>query len=215
MRYPAAEWMPGPPSKVNRGVNTCRGVVCHSMVGPYSAALAELYRFSRRASWHYSVLKDGRVIAHYPDEAQAWHAGSAYNNSTIGVEHEGGLSPVSEPLTPAQLAASVRLVQWLAKAHGFPLVRTVGLWEHNEVSGEPTACPSGRIPWDQYIEEDDDMAIELVWVPMPLGGGRLYVLGQGDPRWIADGVGAADLQRAYGAPQRALSWAAIKALGAK
>jgi N-acetyl-anhydromuramyl-L-alanine amidase AmpD len=101
------------------------------------------------------VLKDGTVIAHYPDEAQTWHAGSAYNNSTIGLEHEGGLSPTNEPLTPAQLAASVALVRWLSARHGFPMTLRTGMWEHNWVSGEPTACPSGRIPWAQYTKEDD------------------------------------------------------------
>lgn len=152
--YPKAEWQSGPANKQNGGTNGCKGVVCHSMVGPYRAAFGELVKPSRRASWHYSVLQDGRVIVHYPDEAQTWHAGSARNNDTIGIEHEGGFSPHNEPLTPKQLAASVDLVRWLSKTHGFPMTRGVGLLEHNEVSGEPTACPSRRIPWAEYTEED-------------------------------------------------------------
>ena len=212
MNWPKAISRPGPPSKVNGGVNSVRdGVVCHSMVGGWLAAMGELDNPLRRASWHYSVLQDGRVLAHYPDEARTWHAGSAFNNSTIGIEHEGGLQPTDEPLTPAQLSASVELVRWLAQAHGFPLVRGVGLHEHNEVSGAPTACPSDRIPWHYYTEEDDMAAIQLVWNP---DFGRLYVLGQGDPRWVAEPVAAAELQAAYGTPKVALGWRTLKALGA-
>ncbi len=150
--YPQSIWRPGPQSKVNGGVNTIQGVVCHSMVGSFGAAMGELDKLSRRASWHYSVLQNGDVYAHYADEAQTWHAGSAYNNSTIGIEHEGGFSPEDEPLTDAQRDASVALVRWLSQAHGFPLVRGNGLWEHREVSDTPTACPSGRIPWEFYTE---------------------------------------------------------------
>ncbi len=161
--YPNAVFEAGPPSKQNGGLNPVRGAVCHSMVGPYSAAKARLddaVTAGGRASWHYSVLQSGEVIQHYGNEARCWHAGSAYNNSTVGIEHEGGGyhadgSPnYSEPLTPPQLAASVALVRWLSQTHNFPLVRGVGLWEHNEVSGAPTACPSGRIPWDAYTLGD-------------------------------------------------------------
>ena len=175
MRYPNADWVPGPAQKVNGGTNTVKGVVCHSMVGPYAAALGELYKPTRRASWHYSVLKDGRVMCHYEDEAQTWHAGSAYNNDTIGIEHEGGLKPHDEPLRPAQRDASVALVRWLSQTHGFAMQRKSGLWEHNEVSGEPTACPSNRIPWAYYTEEEDEMWVRHVeaastpfWNPVPV-----------------------------------------------
>ena len=152
--YPQAIWRPGPWPKQNGGKNTCQGVVLHSMVGPYAAALGELDTPERRASWHYSVLKDGEVFQHYSDEVQAWHAGSAFNNSTIGIEHEGGLNPTNEPLTGLQRNASVSLIRWLAVQHNFKMERRVGLWEHNEVSDEPTACPSGRIAWEFYTEED-------------------------------------------------------------
>ena len=65
--------------------------------------------------------------------------------------------------------------------------------------------------FSEPVVEEDELAIELIWNP---DFGRMYVLGQGDPRWIADPKAAGDLQAAYGAPKRALSWAALKALGA-
>lgn len=157
--YPGAIWKDGPADK--QGYPSCRvnamqGVILHSMVGSFDAAMARLAS-DDRASWHYSVRQDGTVYVHYPDEAVAWHAGSRiWNSKLIGIEHEGGApGNEGEPLTDAQKAASVALVRWLSKTHGFPLVRFDGqsgaLYEHNQVYA--TACPSGRIPWDAYMEE--------------------------------------------------------------
>ena len=111
MNYPNAIWRPGPAFKVNGGVNACHGVTMHSMVGPLSAALGELGKPERRASWHYSVCQNGTVYAHSADEAQTWHAGSARNNDLTGIEPEGGVNPYAEPLTFAQSEARVALVR--------------------------------------------------------------------------------------------------------
>jgi len=74
----------------------------------------------------------------------------------------------------------------------------------------------GRVAAAMQTEpEEDDMAIELIWCPMPDGSGRLYVLGQGDPRWITNPAVATELTTKYGNPQRALSWGAMVALGAR
>lgn len=129
------------------------------MVGPLSAAFGELDRASRQASWHFSVAKGGQVYQHYPLTAATWHCGSPHwNQRLVGIEHEGGpVGNESEPLTTAQREASVRLVRWIARECGWSrLERRVNLWEHNEVSpaDRPTACPSGRIPWDAYTTEE-------------------------------------------------------------
>lgn len=94
------------------------------MVGYYAGALAELDKLTRRASWHFSILRNGQVIQHYDTELITWHCGSVYfNHKLIGIEHEGGYSPHNEPLTEAQKIASVELVNWLAATHGFALTR--------------------------------------------------------------------------------------------
>jgi N-acetyl-anhydromuramyl-L-alanine amidase AmpD len=213
--YPNAHAEPGPAFKQNGGKNKCRGVVCHSMVGSYAAARGELMNPNRRASWHYSVLKDGSVISHYPDEAQTWHCGSVRNNDLIGIEHEGGLNPHNEPLTRRQADASVNLVRWLGQTHHFPLVRHVSLWEHNEVSDAPTACPSGRIPWVQYSEEEDDMAITMAACGDAPGPAtyRVYALGSDAPKWIVGQLEANQLIATFGQP-KPLSWKSLQALGA-
>lgn len=166
MRYPDAIWRPGPAWKVNDAPLAPRGVVCHSAVG-YEAGLYAVLDGPTRASWHFSVLYDGIVLQHYETTAQTWHAQAA-DAFTVGIEHEGGYDPEDEPLRPAQLAASVALVRWLGQELGFALSRADGpeksLWEHNEFYAKP--CPSGRIPWERYTEEDEmtpeevDAAIE-------------------------------------------------------
>jgi N-acetyl-anhydromuramyl-L-alanine amidase AmpD len=156
--FPTGSWRPGPKSKQGYdglAVNAVKGVICHSMVGSFAGAMSRLDS-ADRASWHFSVCKDGRVFQHYDTLAVTWHAGSRiWNSKLIGIEHEGGApGNEGEPLTDAQKAASVALVRWLAKTHGFPLVRFNGLsgalFEHRDVYA--TSCPSGRIPWAAYVE---------------------------------------------------------------
>lgn len=127
MIYPEAIWTPGPVEKTGYPgytFNLCQGVVCHSMVGYKNGALAELYKLTRRASWHFSVLQNGQVLQHYDTELITWHCGSLYWNARlIGIEHEGGYNPTNEPLTVPQLESSVRLVKWLGSVHNFTLAR--------------------------------------------------------------------------------------------
>jgi len=147
--YPAAEQYFAPSWKVNGVINRSEGVVLHSMEGSYSGALTVLMGNSQ-ASWHFSILKDGRVIQHYPTTAACWHAGGPFaNNKFIGIEHEGR---VGEALTPEQLASSVGLVRWIAQEEGWLMARHTTMLEHNEVYN--TACPSGRIPWEAYVPDD-------------------------------------------------------------
>lgn len=181
--FPGAVDMPGPANKVWPDVNGDVGVICHSSAGTVAADLAELADVNNPRSWHYTVAQDGTVYEHYPLTASCWHAGShQWNARLIGIEHEGGAEPnVSEPLTPAQLASSTRLVAWIAQQLGWqpsrqPATRT--LYEHNEVY--PTACPSGRIPWEAYMPPADpitpsislEQSTELQYV---LGAGTLAI----------------------------------------
>lgn len=161
MRYPLADYQPAPLFKTYQEVNKVLGVVLHSMEGGWDAARRRLMDNNQPVSWQFSVLKDGTVIESYPVESSCWHGGNKkVNTSLVGIEHEG---VAGEPLTGPQEAASVALVGWLAQECHFALKRppepSCGLWEHQEVvewivpNAGPTACPSGRIPWEKYLEE--------------------------------------------------------------
>jgi hypothetical protein len=174
------------------------------MVGTYAGALTRLDGNgpNDQASWHYSVLQDGTVVQHYSDTVQCWHTGTARNNDLIGIEHEGGYNPVDEPLTPAQLAASVSLVHALAAKHGFPLTLRVGLWEHNW-TGYQTSCPSGRIPWAAYlatppppVQEDDEMKPFLA---LEIGSPNTWLIGFAKPILLGDANEVATMTALLGA----------------
>jgi len=156
----------GYPGAASRTLAEVEGETKHSAEGSYAAAMGELDKLTRQASWHFTACKDGRLYQHYPLESITWHCGlpgdrrqdtSLVGNLTlIGVEHEGGGPDApGEPLTEPQLQATLRLTQEvrrLCPSVGAPVLRK-NLWEHGWLSS--TSCPSGRIPWPKFLEEDE------------------------------------------------------------
>lgn len=139
--------MPGPVAHVYPEENAREGAILHSAAGRWRPDYSPTdTMIERGVSWHFSVYEDGRVEQHYPITASCWHAGSGkQNRRLIGIEHEG-----TGPLTPDQLEASKRLVEWLRVTCGWASSRRgVTLFEHRDVNAG-TECPSGRIPWAEY-----------------------------------------------------------------
>src|SRR5439155_12482154 len=140
----------GPAVKAG-GLRSGKGAVLHSAEGPLAASfrILSLTAGARPAdwqkSWHFTVAQDGAVFQHYPLGVVTWHAGPKANPFYTGIEHEG---VAGEPLTPAQLAGSARLLLWIAGAEGWPGPAAGWrgapgerlLFEHNEFMA--TACPS-------------------------------------------------------------------------
>lgn len=227
---PFVTWNPGKDAKAGyplpwpyggyRGPKV--GEVKHSAEGFWPGIYSRLFG-SNRASWHFTVGYD-RSEQHYAIDVNCWHAGDTdddggvrANIALVGIEH---LGTVGHPLTPYQIDMTTRISRWQAEQFGrLQLARypTLGpnVWtlaEHNEVSDEPTACPSGRIPWAEIIKEDD-MALTMVACGDSPTGYRVYAIGQGAPRWITDGKAAEQLIALFGAP-KAVAWRALVALGA-
>jgi hypothetical protein len=171
--YPAAVWRPGPAGKIWPGANACEGIIEHSAQGSLAGAWSVLDDVSAdadgrylAASWHFTIAKDGTVYQHYGLDRSPFHAGTKTQNlRLIGVEHEGGPpGNLAEPLTEAQIQASVLLARWIAEQGAFtlarePAVRT--LYEHRELWG--TECPSGRVPWDHYVGIADPYPVPLAY----------------------------------------------------
>jgi hypothetical protein len=144
--YPQAHRLPGPPAKVGYGderLSPKLGVIVHSAEGTWQGMVHVLNHPLRRASWHFSLRHDGHVAQHYDTDVIAWHGGSRLANTRyVGIEAEGR---APGPLTSAQVSAVAALIAWLR-----------GLYEHREMTelgSPPTACPSGRIPWDEIIAQ--------------------------------------------------------------
>lgn len=177
LKYPGAEWVPGPPNKQGYAAypspQSKEGFVLHSMVGGYVSAYGRLMS-TDTASWHFSILKDGSVKQHYDPRAVCWHCGvvgdadtltaAVGNVALIGIEHEGGpIGNVSEPLTQAQIDATIAVQRWCYDV--LPELKPPALhqshFEHNWLSA--TACPSGRFTpiWDTIITtlKEEDMPL--------------------------------------------------------
>lgn len=123
--------------------NQMLGIVNHSAEGYFGTGNPSSVMRARGNSWHFTVLKNGKVWQHYPLEGMCWHAGSKANYRYIGIEHEG---KAGEALTSAQLAATIKLNAAIARVRGWTSVKYgVTGFEHNDFMA--TACPSGRIPW--------------------------------------------------------------------
>ena len=131
------------------------GIVCHSMEGSLAAALGELDKPTRLASWTFSNPKVGPMLQHYAVGQHTWASGSLQANVLYtSCEHEG---KAGEPLTENQIANLVTLIEWLHEQHDWTAYdRRIQLWEHKEAAvfygGGATACPSDRIPWPEVMK---------------------------------------------------------------
>lgn len=221
------DWMirdPAPLRKTNGGRNSIRGVVPHSAEG-YWVTLLDLVH-NGPVSWFASNLKDGRCFQHYSVFAQTWTSGAGFPNNNFNAWENEGVA--GEPFTQRQTDNCVKIIRELSELGAWtprrPLTfndKAATLYEHKECvrwGADSTACPSGRVPWNDILialdEGEDDMALELKVTHVPGAGVRLYALGQGEPRWISDPVAAADLERIYGKPGL-MGWNTLVALGAK
>jgi N-acetyl-anhydromuramyl-L-alanine amidase AmpD len=165
LRYPPAIWRPTDKHGYGHDdTHLHEGICAHSMEGSLAAAFGELDNPNREASWTFSVAKNGDVYQHVDTDNISWANGSKKANKKFwGIEHEG---VAGEPLTLSQEFATTCLMEWLLDTYGLQPVRHQVLWEHNEMTAygaSPTACPSGRIPWDTIIpdlEEDSNMTPE-------------------------------------------------------
>lgn len=154
MRYPGATWRPGPANKQgysdgNR--NRIEGIVLHSMDGFYATGGINILD-NGPTSWHFSITSDGKVFQHYELEAVCWHAGDAnQNRRLIGIEHEGVHSFRLDPITEAQIQASVALCQWIANIpQAWPIVRGQTIYEHRDLG--TSECPGERFTpvWSRW-----------------------------------------------------------------
>jgi len=160
-------------SEPNKGVGLALHSIEGSVAGAYSRFLSEEKDVSGRytayaaASTMFINPKEGRLIQMYPVTASTWTSGSRSANTSLwAIESEG---KAGEPLNANQVKNMMTLTEvW--ERHVYPRIRKASrdgglgaknIWEHNEVSDSPTACPSGR--YEPYYEalrarEDDDMA---------------------------------------------------------
>ena len=119
-------------------------ITLHIMVGTL-VGTDSVFQRAGGASAHYGIGGNGEIHQYVNESDGSWSdANYASNNSTVSVEHEGGM--VGIPCTRACMDASARLCADIARRQGWDRLWYDGLngniWLHREIPGTDHAgCP--------------------------------------------------------------------------
>lgn len=169
-------WIGSPNHYQGRNGYDITHITLHIMVG-HLTGTDSVFQHPSGASAHYGIGADGTIHQYVSENDGSWSdANYASNNSTISIEHEGGMNGI--PCTQACMDASAKLCADIARRHGWTHLQHNGLkgniWLHREIPGTDHAgCPD-RAPnsldvnyvinkANQLLQGEDDMSAEDVW----------------------------------------------------
>lgn len=138
-------WIGSPNHYNGRGGYHVDHITLHIMVGYLTSADNFFQLPGNAASAHYGIGGDGTIHQYVDERDGSWSdANYASNNSTISIEHEGGMEGI--PCTQACMDASAALCADIAQRYGWDHLWHDGLngniWLHREVPGTNHAgCP--------------------------------------------------------------------------
>lgn len=138
-------WIGSPNHYNGRNGYNVDHITLHIMVGRLTGTDSVFQSSGSAASAHYGIDGNG-TIHQYVDESNGSWSDANYNsnNSTISIEHEGGMAGI--PCTKACMDASAALCADIARRYGWDHLwhdRLNGnIWLHREVPGTDHAgCP--------------------------------------------------------------------------
>ena len=166
-------WIGSPNHYDGRNGYKITHITLHIMVGHLAGTDSVFLNASSQASAHYGIGADGS-IHQYVSESDGSYSDANYtsNNSTISIEHEGGM--IGVPCTQACMDASARLCADIARRQGWTRLWHDGLngniWLHREVPGtDHYGCPDKAVNGldvdyvikkaNQLLQGDNDMAL--------------------------------------------------------
>lgn len=170
------KWIGSPNHYNGRNGYAVTHITLHIMVGHLAGTDSIFLNPDSQASAHYGIGANGTIHQYVSENDGSYSdANFASNNSTISIEHEGGMAGV--PCTQACMDASARLCADIARRHGWTHLWHDGLngniWLHREVPGtDHYGCPDrcvNALPVDRIINRanellrGDDMSAEDVW----------------------------------------------------
>lgn len=170
------KWIGSPNHYSGRNGYAVTHITLHIMVGHLAGTDSVFLNPGSQASAHYGIGANGAIHQYVSEDDGSYSdANFASNNSTISIEHEGGMAGV--PCTQACMDASARLCADIARRHGWTHLWHDGLngniWLHREVPGtDHYGCPDNTINGlnvDYVINKanqilgGDDMSAEDVW----------------------------------------------------
>ena len=153
-------WAGSPNHYNGRGGYHVTHITLHIMAGYLAGTDSVFANPASQASAHYGIGADG-TIHQYVSEADGSYSDANYesNNSTISIEHEGGIPQAQ--CTQACIDASARLCADIAQRYGWNHLWHDGLngnvWLHREIPGTdhatcPDLAPNG-LPYQQIIDK--------------------------------------------------------------
>lgn len=169
-------WIGSPNHYQGRNGHHITHITLHIMVG-HLTGTDSTFNKPNGASAHYGIGADGTIHQYVSENDGSWSdANYESNNSTISIEHEGGMNGI--PCTQACMNASAKLCADIARRQGWTHLQHNGLkgniWLHREIPGTDHAgCPD-RTPnsldvnyvinkANQLLQGENNMTAEDVW----------------------------------------------------
>lgn len=169
-------WVNSPNHYQGRNGYTITHITLHIMVG-HLTGTDNVFKHPGGASAHYGIGADGTIHQYVNENDGSWSdANYASNNSTISIEHEGGMDGI--PCTRTCMDTSARLCADIARRQGWTHLWHDGLkgniWLHREIPGTDHAgCPD-KAPnsldvnyvinkANQLLQGDNDMSADDIW----------------------------------------------------
>ena len=138
-------WIGSPNHYNGRNGHHVTHITLHIMVGRLTGTDSVFQSSGSAASAHYGIDGNGTIHQYVKESDGSWSdANYTSNNSTISIEHEGGMAGI--PCTQACMDASAALCADIARRYGWDHLwhdRLNGnIWLHREVPGTDHAgCP--------------------------------------------------------------------------
>lgn len=169
-------WIGSPNHYQGRNGYHITHITLHIMVG-HLTGTDNTFQHPNGASAHYGIGADGTIHQYVNENDGSWSdANYTSNNSTISIEHEGGMNGI--PCTQACMDASAKLCADIARRQGWTHLQHDGLngniWLHREIPGTDHAgCPD-RAPnsldvnyvinkANQLLGDENNMTAEDIW----------------------------------------------------
>lgn len=168
-------WIGSPNHYNGRNGHTITHITLHIMVG-HLTGTDSVFQHPNGASAHYGIGANGTIHQYVNENDGSWSdANYTSNNSTISIEHEGGMNGI--PCTQACMDASAKLCADIARRQGWTHLwhekLNGNIWLHREIPGTdhygcPDLAPNGLdvnyvINKANQILEGDNMSAEDVW----------------------------------------------------
>lgn len=158
------KWIGSPNHYSGRNGYQVTHITLHIMAGFLAGTDATFLNTSSQASAHYGIGSSGTIHQYVNERDGSWSdANYESNNTTISIEHEGGIA--SAPCTDACIEASARLCADIARRYGWTRLWHDGtkgnVWLHREIPGTdhatcPDLAPNG-LPCQKIIDRANEL----------------------------------------------------------